>query len=201
MAETSQHPFLSDMSKHRGAPPTVVVIFGASGDLTARKLIPAVYNLAFDNLLPADFHLIGFGRKEISDEEFRSLSAAAIREFSRRELTPEVWARLEGRATYVAGGYDEKEAFVRLATQIDAIEARLGREVQVLFYVSTPPTVFSPILTNLGCSGLARRKLGSPLHTKVIIEKPFGRDLDSARELNRVVRSVFEEHQVYRIDH
>ena len=201
MAETQQHPFLSGLSKHRGAPPTVVVIFGASGDLTARKLIPAVYNLAFDNLLPADFHLVGFGRKEMSDVEFRQLSLDAIKEFSRRELAPEVWSRLEGRASYVAGGYDERAAFDRLATQINELERNVGREVQVLFYVSTPPTVFAPILTNLGLSGLASRGLGTPLHSKVIIEKPFGRDLESARDLNRVVRSVFEEHQVYRIDH
>lgn len=201
MAETKQHPFLQGLSKHRGAPPTVVVIFGASGDLTARKLIPAVYNLAFDNLLPADFHLVGFGRKEMSDGEFRDLASGAIKEFSRRELTTEVWERLEKRASYVAGGYDEKEAFERLAKHIDAVETEMGREVQVLFYISTPPTVFSPILSNLGASGLAARRLGTPLHTKVIIEKPFGRDLESARSLNAVVRSVFEEYQVYRIDH
>src|ERR1700683_2024467 len=84
MADSERHPFLQGLSKHRGAPPTVVVIFGASGDLTARKLIPAVYNLSFDNLLPADFFLIGFGRKPIPDEEFRTLAAGAIKEFSRR---------------------------------------------------------------------------------------------------------------------
>src|SRR5579883_2592134 len=89
MAETERHPFLQGLSKHRGAPPTVVVIFGASGDLTARKLIPAVYNLSYDNLLPADFFLVGFGRKPIPDDEFRKLAEDAIREFSRRELKEE----------------------------------------------------------------------------------------------------------------
>jgi len=201
MADSEQHPFLQGLSKHRGAPPTVVVIFGASGDLTARKLIPAVYNLGFDNLLPADFYLVGFGRKAISDSEFQGLASGAIKEFSRRELAPEVWSRIEGRTSYVAGGYDEKAAFDRLSVHIDGIEGKLGRELQVLFYISTPPTVFSPILQNLGASGLARRHLGTPLHSKVIIEKPFGRDLESARELNRVITDVFEERQVYRIDH
>ena len=86
MADSQRHPFLHGLSKHRGAPPTVVVIFGASGDLTARKLSPAVYNLAFDGLLPADFFLVGYGRKPIPDEEFRGLAADAIKEFSRREL-------------------------------------------------------------------------------------------------------------------
>src|SRR4051812_1387250 len=201
MADTSRHPFLHGLSKHRGASPTVVVIFGASGDLTARKLIPAVYNLGYDNLLPADFYLVGFGRKPIPDEEFRSLASDAIKEFSRRELKPDIWGRVAAHTSYVAGGYDEKAAFDRLAEHIDAIEKKLGREVQRMFYISTPPSVFAPILLNLGASGLAAKHLGHPHHSKVIIEKPFGKDLESARALNETIRSVFEEHQVYRIDH
>jgi hypothetical protein len=82
MADSDRHPFLQGLSKYRGAPPTVVVIFGASGDLTARKLIPAIYNLSYDNLLPADFHLVGYGRKPIPDDEFRRMAAAAVKEFS-----------------------------------------------------------------------------------------------------------------------
>jgi len=201
MSDSSRHPFLHGLSKHRGAPPTVVVIFGASGDLTARKLIPAVYNLGVDNLLPTDFHLVGYGRKEIPNEEFRSLAADSIREFSRRALVDEVWDRIAANTTYVAGGYDELAAFDRLARHLDAIERQVGREVQVLFYISTPPSVFAPILENLGAVGLAQKHLGTPHHAKVIIEKPFGRDLASAHSLNTTIRSVFREHQVYRIDH
>ncbi|MGH7996573.1 MAG: glucose-6-phosphate dehydrogenase [Opitutaceae bacterium] len=201
MAETPRHPFLQGLSKHRGAPPTVVVIFGASGDLTARKLIPAVYNLSYDNLLPADFFLVGFGRSAIPDEQFRSHAAAAIKEFSRRELNPEMWRRVAENTTYVSGGYDEKAAFDRLADHIAGIERKLGREVQTLFYISTPPSVFDPILANLGASGLSGKHAGQPHHSKVIIEKPFGRDLESARRLNRTIRTVFEEQQIYRIDH
>ena len=201
MAETQRHPFLQGLSKHRGAPPTVAVIFGASGDLTARKLIPAIYNLAVDNLLPADFHLVGYGRKQIPDDEFRQMAADAIKEFSRRELNDDVWGRIAGNTSYVAGGYDEKAAFDRLAQHIAGIEKASGREMQALFYISTPPTVFAPILQNLGASGLAGKYLGQAHHAKVIIEKPFGRDLDSARALNATIRSVFAEHQVYRIDH
>src|SRR5690606_17472571 len=100
MADPQRHPFLQGLSKHRGAPPTVVVIFGASGDLTSRKLIPAVYNLGADNLLPAEFHLVGYGRKEISNEEFRDLAAEAIKEFSRRELKVDVWNRVAANTTY-----------------------------------------------------------------------------------------------------
>ncbi len=201
MADSPRHPFLQGLSKHRGSPPTVVVIFGASGDLTARKLIPAVYNLGYNNLLPADFYLVGFGRKPIPDEEFRDLAAGAIKEFSRRELKPDVWARIASHTSYVAGGYDEKAAFDRLAAHISEIEKTIGREVQPLFYISTPPSVFEPILVNLGASGLAKKYLGQPHQAKVIIEKPFGRDLASARALNATLRSQFAEHQVYRIDH
>jgi len=201
MDDSSRHPFLHGLSKHRGAPPTVVVIFGASGDLTARKLIPAVYNLGVDNLLPTDFHLVGYGRKEIPNEEFRRLAADSIREFSRRALVDEVWDRIAANTTYVAGGYGELAAFDRLARHLEAIERHIGREVQVLFYISTPPSVFAPILENLGAVGLAQKHLGTPHHAKVIIEKPFGRDLASAQSLNTTIRSVFREHQVYRIDH
>jgi glucose-6-phosphate 1-dehydrogenase len=201
MAESQRHPFLQGLSKHRGAPPTIVVIFGASGDLTARKLIPAVYNLSFDNLLPADFFLVGYGRKPIPDGEFRTLASDAIKEFSRRELNNEVWGRVAAHTSYVAGAYDDPGAFVRLAQHIDQIEKQLGRDLQRLFYISTPPSVFAPIVRNLGTSGLAGKHLGQAHHSKVIIEKPFGRDLGSARELNATIRSVFAEHQVYRIDH
>jgi glucose-6-phosphate 1-dehydrogenase len=201
MADPERHPFLQGLSKHRGAPPTVVVIFGASGDLTARKLIPAIYNLSYDNLLPADFHLVGYGRKPIPDEEFRSVASAAIKDFSRRELDAAVWGRVAANTTYVSGGYDEKAGFDRLAEHIKGIEKGIGSEVQSLFYISTPPSVFFPIIENLGASGLGGRYLGKPHHSKVIIEKPFGKDLDSARALNVELRSVFEENQVYRIDH
>jgi glucose-6-phosphate 1-dehydrogenase len=201
MPDAQRHPFLQGLSKHRGAPPTVVVIFGASGDLTARKLIPAVFNLGYDNLLPADFSIVGFGRKPISDDEFRKIATGAIKEFSRRELNNDVWDHIAANTSYVAGGYDEPAAFERLAKHIAAIETKIGREVQTLFYISTPPSVFAPILLNLGSSGLAARYLGRRNQSKVIIEKPFGRDLASARSLNATIRSVLEEHQVYRIDH
>jgi glucose-6-phosphate 1-dehydrogenase len=201
MSEPLRHPFLQGLSKHRGAPPTVIVIFGASGDLTARKLIPAIYNLGQDNLLPPDFYLVGFGRRPVPGEEFRGHAEAAVKEFSRRGLNPEVWRRVARHAVYLGGGYDERAAFDRLQTLLQQFEAEAARELQAVFYISTPPSVFRPILENLGASGLARRHLGTPLQSKVVIEKPFGRDLASARELNQVIAGVFQEPQVFRIDH
>lgn len=199
--DSQRHPFLEGLSKHRGAPPTVIIIFGASGDLTARKLVPALYNLSYDNLLPSDFFLIGYGRKEISDEDFRAGNVESIRQFSRRDLNPEIWARVESNSTYFAGAYDDPKAFEELHKRIEKIEKEMGREVQSLFYISTPPSVFKPILENLGSSGLARRHMGTRYEAKVVVEKPFGRDLESARDLNRVIIRDFEERQVYRIDH
>ena len=201
MDSASRHPFLEGLSKHRGAPPTIIVIFGASGDLTSRKLIPAIFNLALDNLLPADFHLIGFGRKPIPDDEFRDHCRSAVQEFSRRDIDAEVIDRLTTCTSYCAGGYDEADAYTRLRGHIDAIEKEQGRDLQTVFYISTPPSVFKPILENLGQSGLASRHADSPHASKVVIEKPFGRDLTSAVELNRVITDQFDEKQVYRIDH
>ncbi len=200
-SDETRHPFLEGLSKHRGAVPTVMVIFGASGDLTARKLVPAIFNLALDNLLPGDFHLIGYGRKPIEDEDFRASMDAAVEKFSRRPLDGGIWGRVRSHMAYHAGGYDDPGAFAALAERIDKLEASLGREVQRLFYISTPPGVFEPIIANLGSSGLAAAHAGTSLATKVIIEKPFGRDLESARALNASINRVFDESQVYRIDH
>lgn len=200
-SSSDRHPFLQGLSKHRGAPPTIIVIFGASGDLTSRKLVPAIYNLSYDNLLPPDFHLIGFGRKEMSDDAFRAANEESIRAFSRREPNPEIWGRVATQSSYFAGAYDDAEAFRRLNDRIDALEKELGREMQAVFYISTPPSVFKPILENLGASGLARRHSHTRYASKVVVEKPFGRDLTSALELNRVITDQFEEQQVFRIDH
>ena len=201
MCQDSRHPFLQGLSKHRGAPPTVITIFGASGDLCKRKLVPAIYNLAVDNLLPADFYLIGYGRKPMPDAAFRELANDSITKFSRRSLNTEIWDRIEQNTFYCSGGYDELAAFQKLNDKIVQIEKDLGRDVQSVFYISTPPSVFEPIIENLGASGLAVRHQESDKHTKVVVEKPFGKDLDSARELNRVIGHVFQERQVYRIDH
>ena len=185
----------------RKAPPTIIVIFGASGDLTARKLLPGLYNLGFDDLLSEDFHLIGYGRSEMSDEAFRQSMGDAIGKHSRRPLNEEIWGQMSGNLHYHAGPYDAPDSFDRLSKRIGAIESSIGTETQCLFYVSTPPSVFKPILENLGNSGLARRHRQTPASSKVVIEKPFGRDLSSAQELNAIINRRFDESQVYRIDH
>lgn len=188
-------------NKNRAAPPTILVIFGASGDLTGRKLLPAIFNLGVDELLPEEFHLIGFGRKQIEDEEFKKSAADSIAEHSRRGLKKETWEKISKTTCYHQGGYDEGEAYIRLAERVDAIEKEAGTKLQLLFYISTPPSVFEAIIENLGRSGLASRYKKTSLASKVVIEKPFGRDLESARELNRLIGRHFHESQVFRIDH
>jgi glucose-6-phosphate 1-dehydrogenase len=202
MEETqSRHPFLEGLSRHRGAPPTILVIFGASGDLTGRKLVPALFNLAVDSLLPSAFHLIGYGRKPMADAAFRAHARSAVEEYSRRPMDEGIWTELEDNLHYHAGDYADPGAFTALAEKIEAIESASGRPMQVVYYISTPPGVFEAIIQNLGASGLSRRAASGLPEAKVIIEKPFGRDLGSAKRLNSVIASTFEEHQVYRIDH
>lgn len=196
-----RHPFLEGLSRHRGAPPTILVIFGASGDLTARKLVPALFNLGLDSLLPSDFHLIGFGRKPIPDADFRTDARKAIESYSRRPMDEKVWSEIEAHLTYHAGNYDDPEAYKGLAKHINEVERASGRETQLVFYISTPPGVFEPIIENLGGSGLASHRVQGRPGAKVIIEKPFGHDLDSAHHLNAVLNRNFDENEVYRIDH
>lgn len=200
MPDDARHPFLDGLSKHRGAPSTILVIFGASGDLTARKLVPALFNLGLDNLLPADFRLIGYGRKPVPDDEFRKSAKEAVETFSRRKLDEDVWGNLENHITYHAGGYDDPKAFKTLAEKIAEIEASAHHPFQLVFYVSTPPSVFSDIVVNLGKCGLAAHSAKGQ-RAKIIIEKPFGHDLESAQALNKTITEHFDESQVYRIDH
>lgn len=182
-------------------PPTIVVIFGASGDLTARKLAPAIFNLSMDSLLPSHCYLIGYGRKEISDIEFRNYIKESTEKHSRRKISEQTWKSLEENVSFQAGSYDNLEDFHSLSAQIDSIEKKLDQAIQCLFYISTPPTVFKPILENLGKSGLAKRHRNKQVESKVIIEKPFGRDLASANDLNAIINRRFAETQVFRIDH
>lgn len=180
---------------------TAVVIFGASGDLAARKLIPAVYNLALDSLLPKDFFLIGFGRKSITDEAFRTLVKNSIQTYSRRTLDPQIWEILVKKIFYHTGDYEHPEAFDTLKDRLHMLESANGQQLQMLAYISTPPSMFKPILKHLGNCGLAARYLNTSYHSKIVLEKPFGRDLESAQDLNATLAQELKEYQIFRIDH
>jgi glucose-6-phosphate 1-dehydrogenase len=173
--------------------PTTIVIFGASGDLTQRKLVPALHSLSCENLIPGDVQVLGVARSSLSDEAFRDRLYEGVLEYAR--LKPgicELWGNFEDRNSYMAGSYDDAETYRRLA---DHLAKRGGN---ILFYLATPPTLYPLIIEQLGHAGLNRHKQG---WTRIIIEKPFGHDLESAKWLNKQVHAVFDEAQVYRIDH
>jgi glucose-6-phosphate 1-dehydrogenase len=183
----------------RPGDPCVLVIFGATGDLTKRKLIPALYNLARNGLLAREFAVVGFAREELSHDEFRRQMAAGARQFC-ADLDPALWGPIEQRLYYTGGDFTEAAPYTRLRQLLEKVDAECGTGASYLFYLATPPSVFAPIGNQLGAAGLTREP-EHPGWRRIIVEKPFGRDLESARELNRELRSVFREDQIYRIDH
>lgn len=180
------------------APPCALVIFGASGDLAKRKLIPAIYELARQKLLSEKFALVGFSRSEMSDEQYRQDCREAVQKFARSKPVDEaVWKRIEGNTFYVRGDYGCTADFQRLRDQLQKLDQKCGTAGNRLFYLSTPPTAFGPIVECLG----AIKDPNSKAWERIIIEKPFGRDLASAKALNAQLHRQFSEDQVFRIDH
>jgi glucose-6-phosphate 1-dehydrogenase len=179
--------------------PTTLVIFGATGDLAHRKLLPALYNLAHDGALPERFHLVGVARREKAHSHYRQECEESIRKFSRRAPDEEVLKRLLEHVRYVPGTFDDPSAYEKLEQTLDHFEDQAGEPLSRAFYLSTAPSFFPVIVEALGKQGLDRHEGGA--EARVIIEKPFGTSLREARELNERVLSVFEESQVFRIDH
>jgi len=175
--------------------PTTLVIFGASGDLTKRKLLPAVYHLARNHRLPPRFAVVGVGRTQMDDDGFRGQFRDSLREFAKVEGDDEVASSLAGRIFYVAGELGDAALYQRLKAKLDEIDGAEG----VLHYLAIPPGVYETVIEHLGAGGLASAE--APAWRRVIIEKPFGTDLASARKLNAVVHQHFDESQVFRIDH
>jgi glucose-6-phosphate 1-dehydrogenase len=184
-----------------GSEPCTVVLFGASGDLAKRKVIPAMFDLATHGLLGPTYAIVGFARTPMNDESFRASLAEASKSMSEiGPIDPKKWEEFASNLHYQPGEYGKQEDFANLAKYLTELEAQKKLLGNRLFYLSTPPEVYKDIVEQLGKAGLA--KPCSPNSwTRIIIEKPFGRDLASAKELNKIVLSVFDEQQVYRIDH
>jgi glucose-6-phosphate 1-dehydrogenase len=178
--------------------PTTLVIFGATGDLARRKLLPALYNLAHEGALPERFHLVGVSRQEKAHQDYRAECEQAIRSFSRRPPDEDVLAGLLAHVKYVPGTFDDDAVYGELARTLDGFEAHDGERLNRAFYLSTAPAFFPVIVEALGRRGLHRHE---DAQVRAIIEKPFGTSLAEAVELNRRVLDVFEETQVFRIDH
>jgi glucose-6-phosphate 1-dehydrogenase len=180
--------------------PCAVVIFGAAGDLTRRKLMPALYNLAVDGSLPRPFAVVGVSRAPMATDELRARFRETTAEFSRRPLDSAVWDRFAGGIEYVAGTFEAPETYAALAEKLAALDRDPGTRGNRIFYLATPPGEFAVILENLEKAGLLRRPGEGPF-CRVIIEKPFGRDLASARALDDLVGRYLDESQIFRIDH
>ncbi len=175
---------------------TTIVIMGATGDLTQRKLLPALFQLGCKGRLPKALRIVGFARRDYSNDKFRELMWEGVQEFGELAVRREEWSTFAGNLFYIRGDVGVPEAFTHLQQRLEDMEG--GGTANRLFYLSIAPQLFGTALQNLAASGLAREDAG---WRRAVIEKPFGRDRESAQSLNRVVNQVFDEGRVYRIDH
>ncbi|WP_199712597.1 glucose-6-phosphate dehydrogenase [Galactobacter caseinivorans] len=186
--------------------PGTLIFFGVTGDLARKKLLPAVYDLANRGLLPASFGVIGFGRRDWSHEEFVAQARVWVEERARTAFNEDVWNQLAGGFRFVSGGFEDDDAFERLGEVLQELDDTRGTGGNRTFYLSIPPKAFEAVCGKLNEHGLAKQSWQDPEtglqpYRRVVIEKPFGHNLDSARELNEVVETVFRPDDVFRIDH
>ncbi len=189
---------LSEGLERQPIHPTTLTIFGATGDLSKRKLLPALYNLAHEGSLPERFNLIGSSRSELSADDFRELATDSIKEFSRREPDEKVLEGLLSDVRYVSGAFDEDDVYEQLKKAAAEFDEQAGIQFNRVFYLSTAPSFFPVIVGQLGQHGLDHHE---DSEVRVVIEKPIGRNLQEAKDLNRAVLDVLDEDQAFRIDH
>ena len=197
MAVTEKNPLVEGLER-LPVHPTTLVIFGATGDLAHRKLLPAIYNLAHEGALPEGFNLIGVSRSAMSDDDYRQLARESIKEHSRRPPDEQVLEKLLEHVRYVPGAFDVDDMFERLKGELAQFDEEAGIAFNRIFYLSTAPTFFALIVKKLGEHGLNKHPESE---VRVVIEKPFGTRLEEALQLNHEVLSVLHESQVFRIDH
>ncbi len=198
-AAASPNPLRAGLRLPRTPDGCAVVVFGATGDLTARKLMPALYNLSRERLLPSGFSVVGFARRDWSDEQFRAVMKEAVAQNSREPLQDDIWDSFARELHYVRSDFDDAAGYARLGERLQAQDAAHGASGNRLFYLATPPTAYAEIAHHIGEAGLAGARPRG--WARLVVEKPFGRDLPSARELDQGLGQVFRERQIYRIDH
>ncbi|GAC1390091.1 MAG: glucose-6-phosphate dehydrogenase [Vulcanimicrobiaceae bacterium] len=195
------NPLRAGLDTDRITEPCSVVFFGASGDLFKRMLLPAMYNLRLTDIMPSDFAIIGYSRTEYTDQTFRDYCKENVDQFSRSGPSKDpLWSDFSQRLSYISGEFDDVSDYEQLKAKLAENDEKFGTKGNVLFYLSTPPQVFPLIIDHIQKSGLDP-KSNTKGWTRIIVEKPFGIDLDSARALQAEVEKVFDESQVYRIDH
>jgi glucose-6-phosphate 1-dehydrogenase len=197
MVTLLENPFRVGLRQERTPEPAILVIFGASGDLTQRKLVPALYQLKRERRLPAEFTIVGSARRDWSHDFFREHLRQGIEEFSDGIGSEEFWQDFAQGLYYCPGNMDEPESYQRLKVLLEELDGKRGTRGNRVFYLAVGPEFFPPGLKQLGAAGM----LADPLKHRIVIEKPFGKDLSSAQVLNRTVQKVCQENQVYRIDH
>ncbi len=201
MSETRlENPLTAGLGKTLFPQPCSLVIFGGAGDLSRRKLLPALYNLALDGVLPAAATVVGFARNELNDESFRSFAREGVGRFSRRPPDEAHWRDFARLLSYQSGPFDDPAVYEALRSRLEAIESQAGIPGNRIFYLSIPPTLISLCVERLKAAGLVRPADGGPF-SRLIVEKPIGRDLESARRVNATLAATFDERQIFRIDH
>ena len=200
MSVRPRNPLIDGLERTLLPQPGTLVIFGGAGDLSARKLLPAVYNLQVDGVLPANFAVVGFARNELDDAAFRALARDGITRFSRRALDEEQWAQFSRRLFYVTGSFDDNQAYNELKWRVEKIEAEWSIPGNRVFYLAIPPSLIGTCVGKLGAAGFVNRPDQAAI-SRIIVEKPVGRDLESARAINATLAKTFDESQIFRIDH
>jgi glucose-6-phosphate 1-dehydrogenase len=201
----AKNPLRSGLIEDRTGDACAVVIFGASGDLTKRKLVPALYNLAVSRSLPSGFAVVGVARREKSNDKFRAEMKEGVSQFSRRKpIDPAVWQDFERGVSYVRGSFDDPKTYENLRAHLEELDTQRGTRKNRLYYLAVPPAEFPVIVSGLKTQNLVQPASawhsGGPW-TRVVFEKPFGHDLESAVALNNTIGATFDESQVFRIDH
>jgi glucose-6-phosphate 1-dehydrogenase len=195
MATTQENPLLEGLPLAQTPEPCVLVVFGASGDLTRRKIFPALYALALRRMLPESFAVLGVARSEWTDDEYREQMEAAVREFGRDEFRQEVWERLAEATSYRALDFGDPEAEDELGRYLEQLDEERGTEGNRVYYLAVPPAAMPTLVEELG------KRRTTEGWTRLIVEKPFGRDQASAGKLNELIWTRFSEDEVFRIDH
>ena len=189
----------------RPLPPCCIIIFGATGDLTHRKLIPALFSIEAQGLLPDHVKIVGFARRDYSDQSFREELQKSLQEYAGDlwKEAQDIWPKFSQRIVFHRSDFDNPAGFTGLKERLDQFDAAEGTGGNRLFYLATPPSTYSTVIEQIGKAGLVKSEdgEGGPGFTRIIVEKPFGSDLDSARKLNIELKTVFHEEQIYRIDH
>ncbi|MGH7233489.1 MAG: glucose-6-phosphate dehydrogenase [Nitrospiraceae bacterium] len=181
--------------------PCTVVIFGGSGDLARRKLLPALYNLLLDRMLPSDFSVLGCGRTSLNDRDFRAMAREGVATYSRQALDENAWADFERRLFYQPAATDDPNDYSTIKARVEKIEADLKLPANRIFYLAIPPASFTAVCQGLQQAGMVHPPDPSHPFCRIIVEKPIGHDLDSARRINEMMGTVFDESQIFRIDH